>query len=344
VKNRVTSSSFLALAATVVLWASAFPAIRVGLVGLGVAGLSFTRLAVASIALALIAPLLKVRRPRRRDLPLIALCGASGMSAYQLLLNWGEVNVSAGTASLLIAIAPVFSVLLASAFLGEVLGRNTVLGSAIAIAGAAVITVAGSATHVSSGALVVLAAAVVQGIYHFASKPLLKRYTGLEVACYAIWTGTLFLLPLAPGFVRALASAPPSATAAAIYLGLLPSALGFVVWGYAVARLSLAVSTAALYLVPPVALIVAFVWLGETPHPVELVGGLISIVGVLLINRRQSPALARRRTRPPDQKGGGPSSEGLADSEGSSDSTWPDRSSSSGSTAWLDVGGVSGRG
>jgi drug/metabolite transporter (DMT)-like permease len=283
VKTRLSS---LALATTVVLWASAFPAIRVGLEGLGVAGLSFLRLAVASVALALVAPLLKVRLPRARDLPLIALCGATGMSAYQLLLNWGEVHVPAGTASLLVAIAPVFSVLLATAFLGERLTRDTVLGSAIALGGAAVIALAGGPAHFSFAALVVLAAAVVQGVYHFATKPLLKRYTGLEVACYAMWAGMVFLLPLAPATFRALAHAPGAAVASAIYLGVLPSALGFVVWGYAVARLTVATSTAALYLVPPVALAVAFVWLGEIPRGVELLGGVISIAGVVLINRR----------------------------------------------------------
>lgn len=274
---------FLALATTVVLWASAFPAIRVGLDGLGVAGLSVLRLVVASTALALVAPLLKVRLPRRRDLPRIALCGATGMSAYQVLLNWGEVHVEAGTASLLIAVAPVFSVLLATAFLGERLTRNVVLGSVVAIAGAAVIALAGGPAGISAGALVVLAAAVVQGVYHFATKPLLRRYTGLEVACYAMWAGTLFLMPLVPAAMHA---APASAVVSAVYLGLLPSALGFVVWGYAVARLTVAAATAALYLVPPVALGVAFGWLGETPRPVELLGGVISIAGVVLINRR----------------------------------------------------------
>jgi drug/metabolite transporter (DMT)-like permease len=104
---------FLALGTTVVLWAAAFPAIRVGVDGLGVAGLSVLRLGIAAVALAIVAPLFKVRLPRRRDLLQIALCGASGMTAYQLLLNLGEVRVAAGTASLLISMAPVFSVLLA---------------------------------------------------------------------------------------------------------------------------------------------------------------------------------------------------------------------------------------
>jgi drug/metabolite transporter (DMT)-like permease len=289
VKNRSASPPFLALAATVALWASAFPAIRVGLTSLGVAGLSFLRLAVASLVLALAAPLLKIRLPRRRDLPLIALCGATGMSAYQLLLSWGEVHVPAGTASLLVAIAPVFSVLLAAAFLGERVTATTVLGSVVALGGAAVIALGSGPARFSAAALVVLAAAVVQGVYHFATKPLLKRYTGREVACYAMWAGTFFLLPFVPETLSALGDAPASAILSAVYLGLLPSALGFVVWGYAVARFTVATSTAALYLVPPVALVVAFVWLGEVPKPVELAGGLISIAGVVLINRRRSP-------------------------------------------------------
>jgi len=276
-------SSRLALAIAVALWASAFPAIRVGLDGLGVAGLSLLRVTVAAMVLAVVAPLLHVRLPRVRDLPLIALCGASGMSGYPLLLNWGEVHVPAGTASLLVASAPVFSGLAGQAFLGERLTTRTVVGSAIALSGAAVIA---GGLHLSGSALVVLAAAVVQGTYHAASKPLLARYTSVEVACYAIWAGTAFLAPLLPATIHALHHAPTSAIMAAVYLGLLPSAVGFVVWGYAVARLPLAVSTAALYLVPPVAVLVALVWLGETPRVLEIVGGLISIGGVVLINRR----------------------------------------------------------
>jgi drug/metabolite transporter (DMT)-like permease len=205
------------------------------------------------------------------------------------------VHVPAGTASLLVATAPVYSVLLATAVLGERLTARIVVGSVVAVAGSAVIALAGGDASFSVSALVVLAAAVVQGVYHFASKPLLKHYTGVEVASYAMWSGTLFLLPLAPSAVEAAATAPTSATASALYLGLLPSALGFVVWAYAVARFSIATSTAALYLVPPVALAVAFVWLGEVPRPVALAGGVVSIGGVILINSRTAYWRSLRR-------------------------------------------------
>ncbi|MFI9611979.1 DMT family transporter [Streptomyces sp. NPDC052023] len=278
--------SFLALAGVVVLWASAFPAIRVGVDGLGVAALSFLRLAVAALVLVAVAPFLGVRRPRRRDLPLIALAGATGMTAYQILLNWGEVHVSAGTASMLIAIAPVFSVLLGRTFLSERVTRTVLVGSGVAIGGSVIVALGGGSAGFSVGALVVLAAAVVQGAYHVVSKPLLRRYSGMEVATYAMVAGTVFALPLLPGTVHGVAGASAGALVSVAYLGLLPSALGFVIWGYAVARLPLAVSTAALYLVPPVALVVSFVWLSEIPRLAEVAGGIVIIGGVLLINRQ----------------------------------------------------------
>ncbi|WP_241562476.1 DMT family transporter [Streptomyces hoynatensis] len=269
------------------------------------AALSFLRMSTAAVALMLVAPFAAVRPPRRRDLPMITLCGATGITAYQVLLNWGELRVAAGTASLLIAVAPVFSVLLGSLFLGERLTGTILLGSAIALAGAAVVGLTGGTGGFTASALVVLAAAVVQGTYHCATKPLLRRYTGLEVATYAMVAGAVLALPLLPSAWPAALRAPAGAWASALYLGLLPSALGFVIWAYAVARLPLAASTAALYLVPPVALAVSFVWLGEAPHPLELLGGAVSVAGVILLNRRaHRPAPSAANGNAPEEATG----------------------------------------
>src|SRR5438046_112208 len=88
-----------------------------------------------------------------------------------------------------------------------------------------------------ASAVLALAAAVLQGIFHTAQKPLLARYTGFEVTAYAMWAGTVFILPWAGPGLRALPQASGAAVASAAFLGVAPSAIGFVLWAYAMARL-----------------------------------------------------------------------------------------------------------
>jgi drug/metabolite transporter (DMT)-like permease len=285
-----TKPAAFAAAGTVLLWASAFPAITVAVRGLGPAGLAVARLAVASAALALAAPWMGVRRPKLGDLPLIALCGLAGMTGYQLLLNAGERVVPAGTASLLVATAPVYASLLAVAFLGERASRRHRAsqhwgGSAVALAGTALIA-ASHGLGFGVSALIVLAAAVLQAIFHTAQKPLLARYTGFEVTAYAMWAGTVFVLPWTGSLLRALwgpgAHAGGAAIGSAVFLGLAPSAAGFVLWAYAMARTDVGRVTVSLYLVPAAAIGISLVWLGQVPGPAELIGGAIALAGVLL--------------------------------------------------------------
>jgi len=285
--------------AVVLLWASAFPAIRVAAPELGVIGLSFVRLVVAAIALLVLAPVLKVRLPARRDIPLIVACAFFGMAAYQLLLNWGELDVPAGTASIIVAAAPLVSIVIAAIAFGERSSLVRIVGSGIAVAGVAMVCLARAQLSLSTSVWIVVAAMVVQGIYHPLTRPLLRRYTGVEVATYCMVVGTVMALPAVPWGWDQMQHADPSAWAAAVYLGLLPSALGFAIWGYAVARLPVVTSTALLYLVPPVAVGIAWVWLGELPVASELVGGAVVIVGVVVIAQGARLVDAIRGARAP---------------------------------------------
>lgn len=286
---RRDGTAWALVVATVVLWATAFPAIRVALESFGPIGLSFARTGVAAVALLAGAPIFGVRRPGREDLRQIVLCAATGTAAYQLLLNAGERTVTAGTASLIIATAPVYSVVIAGRLLGEHLPTRRWIGLAVALGGTSLVAVAGpDGLSISSGAVIVLAAAVVQGIYHVAQRPLLRTYTGYEVATYAMVAGTLMMLPGAPFAVSDALDSSRSSLFAVAFLGIGPSAIGFVTWAIAVGRLEVSRPALALYAVPAVAILVTWWWLDELPTVLAVIGGIVSIVGVAVGSRGRS--------------------------------------------------------
>lgn len=281
--------AWLAVSISIVLWATAFPAIRVAVTDYHPATLTALRLLVASVALAAAAPLLSVGRPRKQDLPQLALCGLLGMAGYQLLLNWGEETVHAGTASLLVSTSHAYSVLLAAAVLGERLSARRIGGICIAFAGAALIAFGqGRVLDVEPGVALVLGASLAYGTYHVAHRPLLSRYSGATVTCYATWFATLMAAPLLVSLPAEWSEADLDATAAAVFLGIGPSAVAFATWAYGVHRLGVSAAATSLYLVPAVALPISAVWLDEVPDLVELVGGAVAFIGVAIANRRAS--------------------------------------------------------
>jgi drug/metabolite transporter (DMT)-like permease len=277
----------LSLATTIVLWASAFPAIRAALDGYSAAHLSVLRLLVAALALGVVAAVRGVRLPARRDLPAIAGLGFTGMAAYQVLLNSGERTVPAGTASLIVNVSPVIVALVATTVLGERLARAGWAGIGIAFGGVTIIALTGEGgVQLSAGALLVLGAAVVQAAYFLGSKPLLARYDALSLTVWAMAFGALLTLPLAPGLPGAIADAPLESSAAVALLALGASAVGFVSWAYALQHIDVSIAAATLYAVPPIAILVGWVWLGELPGVSSLIGGAVALGGVALVTRR----------------------------------------------------------
>ena len=132
-----------AVALTVTLWASSFPAIRVALGAFSPGELAALRYLIASAALALYVVLRRPGWPMRGDLPRIGLTGVLGIAAYNLLLNTGELTVDAGTASFIVNTVPVFTAVFGLVFLYERFRAWGWIGMALSFAGVAVI--AGSA-------------------------------------------------------------------------------------------------------------------------------------------------------------------------------------------------------
>jgi len=299
---RTDAVDWLALVAallTVVLWASAFVGIRAVADDLSPGSFALGRLLVAAAALGII---VAIRRPglptRRRDWALIAVSGVVWFGGYFIALNAGEGLVDAGTAAMLVNVGPILIAMFAGLFLGEGFPPRLVVGSAIAFTGTLIIGIATGAQsgqeNAPLGVALCLLAAVAYAIGVTAQKPALARVPALSVTAIACAIGAVVTLPFAPLLVQELGTAPPDAIAWIVYLGIFPTALAFTTWAFALNRTTAGRLGSTTYLVPPVAIGLAWLMLNEVPPALAFAGGALCIGGVIVARSRGRLGLRRR--------------------------------------------------
>jgi drug/metabolite transporter (DMT)-like permease len=285
-----TPKPWLPLAAALVsvgLWAAAFVGIRAAGRAFSPGALALGRLTLGSLLLGALVLARGWVRPSRRDLALLFLAGLTWFGLYSVVLNEAERRVDAGTASMLIMIAPIVVVALAGLFLKERFTKNLVIGGLVAFAGVVVIggaTSTGNATL--SGVLLCLVAAVASAIGLVAQKPVLGRLSALQVTWTCCAVGALVCLPYAPVLARELRSAPTTAITWLVFLGVFPTSVAFTTWAYALARGTAGRVVAIAYLVPPVTIVMSWSILGEVPGVVAVIGGVLCFAGVYITRRR----------------------------------------------------------
>jgi drug/metabolite transporter (DMT)-like permease len=279
-----------AVAVMVCVWASAFVAIRFADRELSPGALALGRLLVGSVALGVLVLVRRAPLPGRRELAGIVVCGVLWFGLYNVALNAAEKRVDAGTAAMLVNVGPILIAILAGVILQEGFPPRLLAGCLVSFAGVVLIGVATSRHGLDDilGAVLCLVAAIGYAGGVVAQKPVLRHASPLSVTWLACTIGAISCLPYASSLVHGIDHAGGSTIAWMVYLGVAPTAAGFVLWAYALARTTAGRMGSTTYLVPPLALLFGWAFLGEVPPALVFPGGALSLAGV---------ALARTRSR-----------------------------------------------
>ena len=269
------------------LWASAFIAIRAVGHSLEPGPLALGRLVVGSIALSVVALAFRRPLPRGRGLVLVASYGILWFAGYTLALNAAERHLDAGTAALLVNIAPLLVAVAAGSFLREGFPRPLIIGILVAFAGVVVIAAAGIGGH-SDGLGVVLGilAALLYAAGVLTQKVALRTVDPVSATWVGCLVGMVVLAPFAPRAVQEFSHASGGTLAAVVYLGIFPTAIAFTLWAYALTRTSAGPLASTTLAVPAIVVLMSWLVLGEIPTVFALIGGGLCLAGVAISRRR----------------------------------------------------------
>jgi len=280
----------------VIVWACAFPFIKIALKELSFVNLTIMRFLVVSITFLLILIFQRKRftKLQKKDVFPIFLIGFFGVTLYHLGLNYGEQFISAGAASLIIATIPVQILVLATIFLKEKIEGLKILGIIISLIGVVIISLFGKKDtsieiNYLSGAIAVLIAAFMGAIYTVAGKKLLERYSGLSLTVYAMLFGSLCLIPLVNNSLFEEVSKMSLTTwFAIVFLGIFSTVIGYVIWYNALKIKNASEISIYLYAIPVISTIISYILFKDEITMMFILGGILVIVGLIIVNKKKT--------------------------------------------------------
>jgi drug/metabolite transporter (DMT)-like permease len=280
------SAVFLLLVANVV-YATAAVVSRIALDGVPPALLGFARLGLAAIVLA---PLVRRQEvPAGEGLRIFGM-GVIGFTVAFALMNWGIIYSSATNAALLIIVEPLTMLLLGPALLGERLTRREAVGAALAVLGALIVVADGIPGVTLSvlprwrGDVMLALSGIAYAVYSLLGRPVLTPANSTVVTARSIVWGAVAMAPLVA--IEWMAGARPTvsvpAVAGTLYLAVVITALGYVAWNWALARVEAARAAAFLTVQPVVGALLGAAVLGDPVSVYTGIGGFLIVVGLWL--------------------------------------------------------------
>ena len=280
----------LAILVLVLIWGANFSVVKASLEEFSPLAFNALRFLLASAILFLVLrPSREKVRLKPGDLPKFVGLGLLGNVVYQMLFIFGVYWTLAGNAALMLATVPIWVSLFSTMLGHERIGVTGWLGVALSVAGIGLVVWGGHGTvefgdETVRGDFTMLAAAVAWSAYTVGASPLVNRYGPLRATAGTMWIGTVVLVLLSvPALIRQdWSDISAGAWAGLLFSGGLSIALAYIIWYYGVRYLGSSRTAVYSNTVPLVALLVAWVTLGETPTWTQVAGAAAIVGGVLL--------------------------------------------------------------
>ena len=286
--GQLDARALLYVTVAMLTWSSAYAAISYSLSAFSPGEVALARLGLALACYLVWLRLRKLALPPLSAWPPLLALGVMGLTLYHLCLNNAETGIASGTAAIILALSPAVTGVSSALWLGERLSPRVIAGLGVALAGVVLVTLtSGQNFSFQPKAALVLVSVLATSFYFVGQKPFLLRYSAEAVTTVTFIGGVAAAIPFGLGLPHALAAAPPSRIAALLWLGLAPTFIGYLTWNMAIQRASVSKVTSFIYFSTPIALLISWLWLGEQPGPLTLIGAAIIIAGVVLTNTRR---------------------------------------------------------
>ncbi len=285
--SRLTELSLVLMA---VIWGVNFSVMKYGTQVIAPLAFNVLRMLLACVVLVALALVLPGKRPSRADLVRLLALGVLGHCVYQLLFINGLALTRAGTAALVIAASPACVALVARSFGHDKLPVRAIVGIGISMAGVGLVigdTASGEGAGHVAGDLMILVAVACWAFYTNWLVALTQRVDSLQVAAWTLVGGVVPLAAIAAPALLAVewGAVAPLTWGAIAYSGLGAMVIAYLLWYRGVHQIGPTRTSMFGNLQPVVALVVAWLVLGEVPTPLQGLGAG-AVLGGLYLSRR----------------------------------------------------------
>ena len=273
----------LAIFFTVFFWGSSFPAMSFLLETSNPLILAAGRFSLAAL-LSVIWCIRNYKQKVKFDhLLRFFFAGFIGIFLYNIFLNYGQKSVSAGASSFIVNCNPLFTALIGFFILKQKVACIHWIGIIFCMFGVSLISFdQEGGLNFGSGYSLILFAAILTAIYFHLVKPLVLIYGAITSTSYTIIFGTMPMLFWFPETYNFISEASNEIKLTYLWLALFPTALGYLTWTYSVGFFGANKASLFLYIIPPVSIILNFLWYNKNPSIVTILGGFIIILSVFL--------------------------------------------------------------